>query len=53
MFILTLVMGDFVTVRMMSGGQSASVGLMMDNADRTAAISRRRGHAVMLLHACC
>ena len=25
-------MGDFVTVRMMSGGQSASVSLMMANA---------------------
>ena len=31
-FIVTIVMGDFVTVRMMSGGQSASVSLMMMNA---------------------
>jgi putative spermidine/putrescine transport system permease protein len=30
-FVVTLVMGDFVTVQMMSGGQSASVGLMMKN----------------------
>jgi putative spermidine/putrescine transport system permease protein len=30
-FVLTLVMGDFVTVRLMSGGQSASLGLMMAN----------------------
>jgi len=28
-----IVMGDFVTVRMMSGGQSASVSLMMMNAN--------------------
>ncbi len=31
-FVVTLVMGDFVTVRMMGGGQSASVGLMMSNS---------------------
>ena len=30
-FVVTLVMGDFVTVRLMSGGQSASVALMMSN----------------------
>ena len=30
-FVVTLVMGDFVTVRLMSGGQSTSVGLMMAN----------------------
>lgn len=30
-FVLTLVMGDFATVRLMSGGQSASVGLMIAN----------------------
>ncbi|HWK45441.1 MAG TPA: ABC transporter permease [Stellaceae bacterium] len=30
-FVLTLVMGDFVTVRLMSGGQSASLGLLMAN----------------------
>jgi putative spermidine/putrescine transport system permease protein len=29
-FVVTLVMGDFITVRLMSGGQSASVGLMMN-----------------------
>jgi putative spermidine/putrescine transport system permease protein len=29
-FVVTLVMGDFVTVRLMSGGQSASVGLMLN-----------------------
>jgi len=31
-FVVTMTMGDFVTVRFMSGGQSASVGLMMANA---------------------
>jgi len=31
-FVVTLVMGDFVTVRMMGGGQSASLGLMMSNS---------------------
>jgi len=30
-FVVTLVMGDFVTVQMMSGGQSASVGVLMHN----------------------
>lgn len=30
-FVVTMVMGDFVTVRLMSGGQSASVGLMISN----------------------
>jgi len=31
-FVVTLVMGDFITVRLMSGGQSASVGYMIFNA---------------------
>ena len=30
-FVLTLVMGDFITVRLMGGGQRASVGLMISN----------------------
>ena len=30
-FVVTLVMGDFITVRFMSGGQSASVGRMIAN----------------------
>lgn len=30
-FVVTLVMGDFITVRFMSGGQSASVGRMISN----------------------
>ena len=31
MFVVTLVMGDFITVRLMGGGQRASVGLMISN----------------------
>lgn len=30
-FVVTLVMGDFITVRFMSGGQSASVGRLISN----------------------
>ncbi|WP_330848885.1 ABC transporter permease [Mangrovicoccus ximenensis] len=30
-FVITLVMGDFVTVRLMGGGQSASTGLLITN----------------------
>ncbi len=30
-FVVTLVMGDFITVRLMSGGQSASIGTMIAN----------------------
>ncbi|SMF68858.1 putative spermidine/putrescine transport system permease protein [Tistlia consotensis] len=30
-FVVTLVMGDFITVRLMGGGQRASVGLAMSN----------------------
>ena len=30
-FIITLVMGDFITVRLMSGGLSASVGVLIHN----------------------
>jgi putative spermidine/putrescine transport system permease protein len=30
-FIITLVMGDFITVRLMSGGLSASVGVLIYN----------------------
>ena len=46
-FVFTLVMGDFITVRLMSGGQSASVDLMIQSADFPAAIPRgggERGH---------
>jgi putative spermidine/putrescine transport system permease protein len=30
-FVVTLVMGDFITVRFMSGSQSANVGRMIQN----------------------
>ena len=30
-FVVSLIMGDFITVQAMSGGQSASVGLAMNN----------------------
>ena len=30
-FVIALVMGDFVTVKMMSGGQAASVGVALRN----------------------
>jgi putative spermidine/putrescine transport system permease protein len=30
-FVVTLVMGDFITVRLMGGGQRASVGLIISN----------------------
>ena len=48
-FVVTIVMGDFVTVRMMSGGQSASVGADDDERHVAAAVSggggQRRGPA--------
>jgi putative spermidine/putrescine transport system permease protein len=48
-FVVTLVMGDFVTVRMMSGGQSASVGLMMMNQISLLQYPAAAANAVMLL----
>ena len=42
-FVVALVMGDFVTVQMMSGGQSSSVGVMNAQPDQPAAVSRGRG----------
>ncbi len=41
-FVVTLVMGDFITVRFMSGGQSASVGLKMANQIALLQYPRRR-----------
>ncbi len=41
-FVVTLVMADFSTVQVMSGGQSASVALMMKNRCRCCNIRRRR-----------
>jgi putative spermidine/putrescine transport system permease protein len=48
-FVVTLVMGDFITVQMMSGGQSASVGLMMKNEIGLLQYPEAAAHAVILL----
>jgi putative spermidine/putrescine transport system permease protein len=48
-FVIALVMGDFVTVRLMSGGQSASVGLMMSNAIGLLEYPAAAANAVLLL----
>jgi putative spermidine/putrescine transport system permease protein len=48
-FVITIVMGDFVTVRLMSGGQSASVGLMMMNAMSLLQYPAAAANAVVLL----
>ena len=48
-FVITLVMGDFVTVRFMSGGQSASVGLMMSNQISLLQYPAAAANAVILL----
>ena len=48
-FVVTLVMGDFVTVRLMSGGQSASVGLMMKNQMSLLQYPAAAANAVVLL----
>ena len=48
-FVLTLVMGDFATVRLMSGGQSASVGLMIANEISLLQYPAACANAVVLL----
>jgi len=48
-FVVTIVMGDFVTVRLMSGGQSASVALMMMNAMSLLQYPAAAANAVVLL----
>jgi putative spermidine/putrescine transport system permease protein len=48
-FVVTLVMGDFVTVRLMSGGQSASVGLLMANQLAYLQYPAAAANAVVLL----
>jgi len=48
-FVISLVMGDFVTVRVMSGGQSASVGLMMANSIGLLQYPAAAANAVLLL----
>jgi putative spermidine/putrescine transport system permease protein len=48
-FVVTLVMGDFITVRLMSGGQSASVGLMIANQIALLQYPAAAANAVILL----
>jgi len=48
-FVVTLVMGDFITVRLMSGGQSASVGLMIANEISLLHYPAAAANAVVLL----
>jgi putative spermidine/putrescine transport system permease protein len=48
-FVVTLVMGDFITVLFMSGGQSASVGLMMANQIALLQYPAAAANAVILL----
>lgn len=48
-FIVTLVMGEFVTVRMMGGGQAASVSYLMSNQIRSLQYPIAAANAVVLL----
>ena len=48
-FIVTLVMGEFVTVRLMSGGQTSSVGYLMSNQIRSLQYPLAAANAVILL----
>ena len=48
-FVVTLIMGDFITVRLMSGGQSASVGLTMANEMSLLQYPAAAANAVVLL----
>lgn len=48
-FVITMVMGDFITVRFMSGGQSASVGLMISNQISLLQYPAACANAVVLL----
>ena len=48
-FIITLVMGEFVTVRLMSGGQTSSVGYLMSNQIRSLQYPLAAANAVILL----
>jgi putative spermidine/putrescine transport system permease protein len=48
-FVVTLVMGDFITVRLMSGGQSASVGSMISNEISLLQYPAAAANAVVLL----
>jgi putative spermidine/putrescine transport system permease protein len=48
-FVVTLTMGDFITVRFMSGGQSASVGLMIANQISVLQYPAAAANAIVLL----
>jgi putative spermidine/putrescine transport system permease protein len=48
-FVFTLVMGDFVTVRLMSGGMSASVGVLISNEISLLQYPAAASTAVLLL----
>ncbi|GAB0118646.1 spermidine/putrescine ABC transporter permease [Acidisoma sp. 7E03] len=48
-FVITLVMGDFVTVSIMGGGQSASVGIMIQNEMSQLQYPAAAANAVILL----
>ncbi|MFC3694079.1 ABC transporter permease [Chenggangzhangella methanolivorans] len=48
-FVVTLVLGDFITVRFMSGGQSASMGLMIANQISLLQYPAAAANAVALL----
>ncbi|MCK5932968.1 MAG: ABC transporter permease [Fulvimarina manganoxydans] len=48
-FIITLVMGDFITVRLMGGGQSASTGLVIMNQVSLLQYPAACANAVLLL----
>lgn len=48
-FVVTLVMGDFVTVQMMSGGQSSSVGVAMNNKRALLQYPAAAADAIVLL----
>ncbi len=48
-FVVTLVMGDFITVRFMSGGQSASVGRVISNEIALLQYPSASASAVVLL----
>lgn len=50
-FVVTLVMGDFITVRLMGGGQRASVGLMISNQIGLLQYPAACANAVVLLAA--
>ena len=48
-FVVTLVMGDYITVRLMGGGQRSSVGVMMWNEISLLLYPAAAAHAVVLL----